>query len=373
MMKKVLNTFLATILVTNLCAQEIPAKFRKIQKHMDKAVDAGLSGLVISVKHSKLGEWTGVSGYANKEKAELMRENHVMALASISKTFTAVATMLLVEDGKIELDKPVGDYLSDEIVGDLPNTEKLLVRNLLNMTSGLVNYERDSTLNAIYLSGRLSLDTLSHLEAIQRYVVGKPALFEPGERYSYSSTNYLLLSLIMDEVLGGYHGDFYRERIFKPLNLKNTYYRETPGSNHVATYGDLDRNGEQDDITDMTIETTNWFIGDDGVYADAKDALHFMESLFKGKIVSAESLEQMKTWVNDDYGFGITYDKGFPFKELMGHSGVGIGTTTDSYYFPSKDMTVAILSNSGIRASPRKYRKAYYKMQTKVMMTLFLF
>lgn len=353
-------------------AQKIPNKYKKIQQYIDKAVNSGLSGVVISIHHPKFGNWTGVSGYANEETKLLMRPDHIMALASISKTYTATAVMLLVEEGKIGLDDKINKYLPEEIVNHLANGNQLSIRHMLNMSSGLVNYEQDSALNAQYLSGQLRLDTISKLEMLQRTVFEKPAKCPPGNCFYYSSTNYLLLAMIMDNVLNGYHGDYYEEKIFKPLGLTNTYYRNTPPKNHVQTYGDFNKDGIQENITDKTIETTNWFVGDDGIYASSEEAILFMEALMSGKIVNANSLKEMKTIVFNEYGLGLEYDKGFPFRELIGHSGSGIGTRTDLYHFPKQGMTVAILTNSGLRGANKKFSKAYYKMRDRIIIKLFI-
>jgi len=85
-----------------------------------------------------------------------------------------------------------------------------------------------------------------------------------------------------------------------------------------------------------------------------------------GKILNQQSLKEMKTWNNDkkpDYGLGLMADKSFPYHILMGHSGRGIGTTTDLYYFPEQDRTVAIFCNNGIRAAAPGFKKAYFKMR----------
>jgi D-alanyl-D-alanine carboxypeptidase len=74
-----------------------------------------------------------------------------------------------------------------------------------------------------------------------------------------------------------------------------------------------------------------------------------------------------------DYGLGLMADKSFPYKFLIGHSGRGIGMTTDLFYFPEQDMTVAIFCNMGIRAALPEFKKAYLKMRKKIVKKLFLF
>lgn len=112
---------------------------------------------------------------------------------------------------------------------------------------------------------------------------------KPGEKYSYSSTNYLLLAMIMDKVLGRSHQTYYVDRILKYLNLENTFYRQKPDSMFSQHYGGLSDPSMLENITLQMIETTNWFMGDDGVYSTAREAGIFMEALNKGKIVNEQS------------------------------------------------------------------------------------
>ena len=113
-----------------------------------------------------------------------------------------------------------------------------------------------------------------------------------------------------------------------------------------------------------------------GVYAPIREAETFMRDLMHGRILNKESLAQMQTWNNrahPDYGLGLMADKSFPYKFLMGHSGRGIGVTTDLYYFPHKDRVVAIFCNTGLRASAPEFRRAYNQMRTRIVKKLFLF
>ena len=107
-----------------------------------------------------------------------------------------------------------------------------------------------------------------------------------------------------------------------------------------------------------------------------EEAARFLEDLMQGRILSKEYLTQMKTWNDDknpDYGYGLMADKGFPYKFLMGHSGRGIGTTADVYYFPKQDISIAIFCNSGLRAASPEFAKVYNKMRKKIIKKLFLF
>ncbi len=351
-------------------------KAKKVQKIINRAAAEKLPGIAIYINDSNYGEWIGVAGFADIENNTPLKKNYIFSLGSIGKMYNAVAALKLVEEGSLKLDDKISLYLPKEIITSLPHGELITVRHLLGNTSGLYNYETDPVLNQQYISGQLSLDTLSHLNVLKRYVFGKPSLGLPGEAYHYSSTNFMLLAMIMDSVTEHGHTDYLRKNVLAKNEFNNTYYRQTPPDHLINHYGDLNQDGEIENLTKRTIETTNWFIGDDGVYAPIQEASHFLESLMKGKIVSKESLKEMTTW-NDpkkpDYGLGLMADKSFPYKFLIGHSGRGIGTTTDLFYFPKQDITVAIFCNMGIRGAAPEFKKAYLKMRTKIVKRLFLF
>lgn len=364
-----------TVIISS-CAQTKSRKFTKIQRYIDAATGENLVGVSVYIKSPKLGQWIGTSGYADLERKTPLKKSAIFGLASIGKTYIAVAVLRLVEEGKLGLDDKISDYLPKEIIDGFPTAKHVTIRNLLGHTSGLYNYNRNPELNELYLSGNLKLDTLSHIDALRRYAYGITEHTKPLGEYKYSSTNYLLLSKIMDTVVAKGHEEYMRDDIIKKYQLKDTYYKQTPPERLVEHYGDIDQNNSTENLTKETIETTNWYSGDDGVYATIEEGSLFFQRLFKGEILSKATLKEMTTWndnKNPDYGLGLMADKGFPYKFLMGHSGRGIGMTTDLYYFPKQDMTVAIFCNSGLRSASRNYAKTYYRMRKRIIKKLFLF
>jgi D-alanyl-D-alanine carboxypeptidase len=356
-------------------AARVSGTYRKIQRHIEGATADGLVGVVVRVQEGRAKAWTGAAGYADKRANVIVDSTYLFSLGSVGKMYNAVAVLKLAEEGVLKLDDPIGNYLPKEIIQNLPNAQRVTIRHLLGHTSGWQNYDTDTALNRLYLSGALRLDTLTRLNALRRYAFGKPALNEPGAAYHYSSTNYLLLAMIMDKVVTEGHTAYLRALI-SSHGLASTFYLETPPMKNVHYYGDLNQDGEVEDVTAQTFETTNWFTGDDGIYATAEDANRFMRKLMGGDILGKESLDIMKngnTGIKVDTGLGLMADKSFPYGQLYGHSGRGIGTTADVYYFPKRDMTVVILCNTGLRAASPKFKKAYLKMRSWIVKKLFLF
>jgi len=377
-----MKSFLLSFILISVAASaqpssttKLPKKYRTIQRILDKATADKLSGVVIYISHPTYGKWTGTSGYSDVQSKTRIQSDNIFSMGSIGKMYNAVAALKLTEEGRLHLDDKIASYLPLEIIDNLPNAKEVTVRQLLAHTSGFVNYEADAELNQLYLSGLLKLDTLTHLNALRRYVFGKNALCKPGVEFHYSSTNYMLLAMIIDKIVAEGHSDYLR-KLIHDLNFQKTYYRQTPPEKNVKYYGDVNKDGVLEDLTAQTFETTNWFIGDDGVYAPIEEAGKFLEDLANGKILSSQSWKEMTTWDNEkkpSYGLGLTADKSFPYKFLFGHSGRGIGTTTDLYYFPNQKITVAIFCNTGIRASSLEFKKSYLKMRTKIVKKLFLF
>jgi D-alanyl-D-alanine carboxypeptidase len=350
-------------------------KFKKVQRIIEKATKANLIGVAVYIKKDGHQEWIGVSGFQDREHNIKLVPENIFSLASIGKMYNAVAILKLTEEGYLALDDKISLYLSKDIISNLPNGEQITIRHLLSNQSGLFNYETDSELNESYLSGNLNLDTLSHENVLKRYVYGHASTMLPGTAFEYSSTNFMLLAMIADNILKEGH-TVYLRKLLAANGYENTYYRETPPQRLTKHYGDLNKDGQVENLTKQTIETTNWFMGDDGIYAPIDEAAHFLEDLMNGKILKKESLQQMMTWNHEkkpDYGLGLMADKSFPYKFLLGHSGRGIGTTTDLFYFPKQKMAVGIFCNTGIRQTSPAIKKEYLKMRNKIVKKLFLF
>jgi len=333
-------------------------------------------GVSILIESPKYGKWIGTSGYSNLENKIALEKSDIFGLASIGKMYVAVAALKLVEEGKLGLDDKIETYLPQEIINGFPTAKNVTIRHLLGHTSGLYNYNKNKELNELYLSGNLKLDTLSHMDALRRYAYGITKHTKPIGQYKYSSTNYLLLSMIMDSVVPEGHETYIRKQLIEKYDLKDTYYKQTPPKRLVEHYGDIDQNEITENLSKETIETTNWYSGDDGIYSTIDQASKFLKLLMNGKILNKKIMTEMMTW-NDEkdpnFGLGLEVDKSFPYKLSIGHSGRGIGITTNLYYFPKRDMIVAVFCNSGLRSASKTYRKTYYKMQKRIIKKLFLF
>ncbi len=143
-------------------------------------------------------------GYSNVEHQIAVKPETIFQSGSVGKQFTATAVMMLVEEGKINLDEKIGKYL-----GDVPESWKdITVRNLLTHTSGMTDYPQDFDYRRDYPEDEL----LTRAKAI-------PLGFQPGEKWQYSNLGYVTLGILIHKVSGKFYGDFLQERIFKPLGM----------------------------------------------------------------------------------------------------------------------------------------------------------
>ncbi len=358
-------------------ATQIPSKYRKIQKYVDQAVANGLVGLSFYIDHPKHGQWSYQAGYAELESKSPITESSVFYQGSISKTYTAVIMLRLVEQGLLALDGKMSEYLPKDVADGFEYGDQVTIRQLLNMTSGFPNFEYDEQALEDFFSGKLNLGSTPPPIVLEQYIYGQPANFQPGERYQYSSTNYILLCMIMEVVAGRPHEELYTE-FFREHGLNNTYYKNERAPSHLLVNGYADENddGEFENSTQQQKAYVDWSYGEDGITSTIDDMARFMNLLLTGSIINEQSLEEMKTWGipdNPRYGLGLMYDKGFPYKYFIGHSGWGFGTQANLMYFPEQDITIAIFCNTAYRFGGESIEKAHDKFLTRTAKKLFLF
>ncbi|QEC52670.1 CubicO group peptidase (beta-lactamase class C family) [Anseongella ginsenosidimutans] len=260
----------------------------------------------VSVELEKAGEllYQRSVGYENLEKKKKLDSSSVFLVGSITKTYTAVMIMQLVEEGKIRL----SDKLS-RFYPQVPNASGIDVEMLLRHRSGLFNY----TSNENFLSEVSS--PVSRQELLERFY-RLDTIFSPGTRYEYSNTNYMLLGFILEDLTGDKYENQLKKRILDKLNLKNTYYgRPDDRSNFALSYQYQD--GQW---TETQPEwNTDWALGAGAISATVNDISAFYKGLFSGKLVSEESLRQMMD-LRDNYGLGLA---GIPYgrETFYGHAG----------------------------------------------------
>ncbi len=323
-------------------------RFAKLQEKLEALVHLGIPGIVAGVKTPDL-EWYAAAGFSRLEDKTRMNSCNLQYLQSISKTYLATSILQLKEQGKIDLDQPVATYLPAELAAWIVQSDRMTVRMLLNHTSGIPEYNYlPEYITVLLQDPDHPFEPIDYMELIK----GKEPDFEPGSRYSYRNSGYALLALMMDH-LAGDHARFIRENIFAKLDLKNTFYRESldylEKPELVDGYWDRHSNGIVENSSYLQKQNVKKLVGDDGIVTTAEDGIRFLEALINGKLISQESLVEMKTWAKDakgnpQYGLGLDLTT-LGGKEAFGHSGGGLGAGSQLYYFPDQKIFIFLAIN----------------------------
>jgi CubicO group peptidase (beta-lactamase class C family) len=279
-------------------------------------------------------------GMANLDHDVILTTDTPFHVASISKQFTAASIVLLEQDGKLSFDDDVHKYIPE-----LPDFgAKITIRNLLHHTSGL----RDQW-DLLELAGwRYSLDLITNEDVMSVVVRQKALNFPPGSEYVYSNTGYTLLGEIVKRVSGKSLREFTTERIFVPLGMTKTHFRDDHAEviKHQA-YGYSHDKGRWE------LSVTNFdTVGATSLFTTVEDLALWDENFYTGKVGGPHFTETMLTHdaltdgEKNSYAFGLMTEK-YRGLDAVDHSGADAGYRSDILRFPAQHFSVACLCNAG--------------------------
>lgn len=301
-----------------------------VQAEMQKQRIPGVSLAV--VKNGQIILAKGY-GYANVEHHVPVKPETIFQSGSIGKQFTATAVMMLIEEGRINLDEKISKYL-----GDVPDSwQNITVRHLLTHTSGLTDYPDDFDFRRDYTEAEL----LKRAQAIT------PA-FKPGEKWQYSNLGYVTLGILIHKVSGKFYGDFLQERIFKPLGMSTTRIISEADivPNRAAGYHFVKNELKNQDWVSPTLNTT----ADGALYFTVLDMAKWDAALYGESLLKKTSLQQMWTPVRlnnskaADYGFGWSLGQ-VNGHRIIEHGGAWQGFTSYIARYVDDKITVIVLDN----------------------------
>ncbi len=279
-------------------------------------------------------------GMANLEYGLSIRPDTLFESGSVAKQFTAASIALLALDGKLSLDDPVRKYLPE--VPDFGGPP-ILIRHFLNHTSGL-----RSQWPLLALSGRETGRAVHTVDEILELVSGLRELnFKPGDEYLYNNTGYTLLGVIVQRVSGKSLAEFSRERLFAPLGMTHTEWRDdfTKIVPDRATAYRQDRDGK----FWLNMPFTNVY-GNGGLLTTVGDLLIWNANLDTPRVGGQAMVDMLQTrgWLND--GFEIEYAEGLVVTTYKGVREISHGGSTAGYQtflarFPEQRVSIAVLSN----------------------------
>jgi CubicO group peptidase (beta-lactamase class C family) len=306
-------------------------------------------GLVLMVIENGKASIVRSYGLANLETRAPCQPETNFRLASVTKAFTAMAVMILVEKGALSLDDKLPLFFS----GFLPCGHDIKIRHLLTHTSGLLDYEE-----WIPRGTTAQLHDRGVLEILRRQ---NKTHFPPGARFRYSNGGYALLALIVEAASGLGFAAYLRREIFQPLEMNNTVAWEDGVSEVPHRALGYSKKAGVFDQTDQDL--TSAVLGDGGVYSSVNDLLKWDQALYTEKLVSGAMLSQAFTTHSSSsdmpgsgYGFGW-HVEGRGAETRVWHHGSTCGFSSSFHRFPERKWSVILMANrrqAGLEAIMRK-------------------
>jgi D-alanyl-D-alanine carboxypeptidase len=280
---------------------------------------------------------TAACGLADVELDVPATPDTVFQIQSITKTFTSAAILMLLEEGKLSLDDPVGKHLE----GAPDSWKEIALRHLLSHTSGIKDFINEPTAS-------LRIDVTE--EEVLKATAPRPLNFSPGEKYAYSNTNYHLLAMIIRKLSGMWYGDFLKMRIFEPLGMAHTRVVSLSeliphrASGYRWENGGF-RRGE------FVAESILGY-GGGGIVSTAPDMAKWAAAVLSGKVLKeatiAEAWKPTALKGGGTSGYGLGWGIGIiDGHREIGHSGGHItGFSTQLALYPEDRLAVVVLANA---------------------------
>jgi CubicO group peptidase (beta-lactamase class C family) len=303
-----------------------------------------LPGVALAIEQDGRNIKTACYGLANLELNVPVSPQSVFQIQSVTKQFTATAIIMLVEEGKVSLEANVATYLDGT-----PDTWKAVtVRHLLNQTSGIKDFINEPT---------ASLRLEASEEEVFKALVQRPLNFQPGEKYAYSNSNYHLLAMIIRKITGDSYGRFLQQRIFEPLEMRQTRIMSWTDLVPKRVAGYLVNEGQL--VNGQFVAESILAYGGGGILSTIEDMTKWDLALRGEKLLKHSILEQM--WaparLNDgsssSYGFGWGLGGKSPHRFVNHSGGHMTGFSTHILRYLDDDLSVILLVNIGY-ANPGK-------------------
>ncbi|QVQ50211.1 beta-lactamase family protein [Spiractinospora alimapuensis] len=311
-----------------------------ITEEIEAVVDSEIASAVIARHQDSATHWAGSAGVADLGREAPADPDGYFRAASNTKTFVATVIMQLVDEGRVDLDHPIENYLP----GTVPDGDTVTVRQILNHTSGIHNYTSVPGFEIGTWRGDNRFTSYEPQELLDAAFANDP-YFAPGEGWHYSNTNYILAGLLIEAVTGRPYAEEVTDRVLEPLNLEHTVF---PGTDHrlpephATGYTLVD--GEYVDATEYN-PSIGWAAGE--MTSTTADLARFLDALFDGELTSEESLDEMLDPVDTGSGYG--YGLGLRSYELdcgtvWGHGGTEVAYV--SMMTRSEDGDTAVIAGS---------------------------
>jgi len=293
---------------------------------LQAVVDAGATGAIALVDDGDHQREMAV-GSARLDPPESLRPVDQVRVGSITKTAMATITLQLVGEGRLSLHDSVEHWLP----GEVPNGSAITIQMLLNHTSGIFNYTDDPQFVATVVAHPFRHWTPQELIAVAN---AHPPVFPPGQGWSYSNTNYILIGLVLEAVTGQPVQELVANRIVRPLHLLHTFFATSAPFPGPYAHGYLPPSLTGDSYLDVSAWSPSWYWAAGALVSNAADLARFYQALLSGRLLRPALLHRMITTV--DTGNGFRYGLGIftaptPCGTIWGHDGSVLGYLSFAY------------------------------------------
>ena len=317
----------------NPVAEEVAAELQAALRDMSELAEGiGMSATVMSAD----GTWSGATGKADGVRD--LRVNDQFAIGSVTKSVVAAQVMQMVEAGQLDLDDPVADHLPPDLDFD---TNAATIRQLLGHRSGIPDYDP-------FMLDKASTDPKRRWAPAELLTLVPDDRAPVGQESEYSSTNYLLLDLVIQQVSGQPVSAVLRDGVLNIDGVERLIYQpdEVPTEPMAMPGG----------RTTVALEKGGGFLPSlanatgggpaSAMASDSPSLARWWRALCAGEIVSRDSLTQMTTW-QDDYGLGL-FNVADPYARAVGHAGWDVGYVSWAGCLPEDGMVIVVLSNGEV-------------------------
>ena len=317
--------------------QDITTKIDEILSEQFKSNETGVAALV--AKNGKV-IYRKAFGKANLELDVDMTPKSVFEIGSITKQFTAVSILMLVEQGKIKLDDEITKYIPD-----YPTHEKkITIHHLLTHTSGIKSYTSMQSFGDVFTKDSSPKDFVDFFK-------DEPMDFDPGEKYLYNNSGFFLLGYIIEIVSEISYQEFIKENIFDKIGMTSSYY----GSHSQIIKNRASGYQKEEDFSNAQYISLTLPYAAGSIMSNVDDMLKWQIAINNHVFVKKETIQKAFTNYTLNNGESINYGYGWSLNELNGeptieHGGGIPGYLSMGVYIPSEDVYVILFSNCGCKS-----------------------
>ncbi|MFE5494823.1 serine hydrolase domain-containing protein [Streptomyces virginiae] len=319
--------------LTPAVALQLDAAVRQVMR------EAGVPGVIVGLWAPGKGSYVKAFGVADKATGAPMRTDFNTRIGSQTKTFTVTALLQLVDQGKVGLDDPIGDYIPG-----VPNGDRITLRELAGMRSGLFNYSEDPAFDKALTTDP---DRRFTPQELLDYSFKHPVQFAPNAQFQYSNTNLVLLGLVIEKVTGRPLADVIDKDVVEPAGLNRTFFptgAEFPRP-HAQGYTDQTASGKVEVSTDWD---PSWAWAAGAMISDLQNLRSWARTLATGTLLTpATQAQRLKTTSvgipGAGYGLGL-----FDVQGWIGHNGSLPGYESLGVYLPQAQATMVVILNTDI-------------------------